>query len=366
MFLAIRELKHAKSRFVLIGFIMVLVACLTLIVSGLANGLSGDNASAIQHMNADYMIYQADTDYKLTRSVLSRDKLDEVKKQDGVTDAAPLIQTMLTVTQEHSAKKSDVALFAIEQNSMLMPDVIEGKSLSGNGKHEIVVDASLKEDGVKLGDVLTIKDTTATMSVVGFVQNQMFSHAPVVYMDMEGLESLMTETGQPMPRLSAIAIKAGGNIQNALAGKVEGIDIATKDQALQGIPGFKEEQGSLTMMIGFLVVIAAFVQAVFFYVITLQKTNQFGVLKAIGASTFYLAKNLIGQVLILAVVSVAVSIGLTFDVNAVMPDSMPFDLGAHVLLQYSGLLVLVSVLGALLSLRRIAAVDAIEAIGRVE
>ncbi|MCM3338847.1 hypothetical protein M3650_09365 [Paenibacillus sp. MER TA 81-3] len=41
MFLAIRELKRAKSRFVLIGLIMVLVACLTLIVSGLANGLSG-------------------------------------------------------------------------------------------------------------------------------------------------------------------------------------------------------------------------------------------------------------------------------------------------------------------------------------
>lgn len=102
MFLAIRELKHAKSRFALIGLIMVLVACLTLIVSGLANGLSGDNASAIQNMNADYIIYQSDTDYKLSCSALSRGKLDEIKQQDGVNDAAPLIQTMLTVSQEHT------------------------------------------------------------------------------------------------------------------------------------------------------------------------------------------------------------------------------------------------------------------------
>lgn len=83
-----------------------------------------------------------------------------------MNDAAPLIQTMLTVTQEHTAQKSDVSLFAIEQNSVLMPKIIEGKSLSGSGRHEVVVDASLKEDGVKLGDVLTIKDTTAAMSVV--------------------------------------------------------------------------------------------------------------------------------------------------------------------------------------------------------
>lgn len=40
----------------------------------------GDNASAIQNMNADYIIYQSDTDYKLSRSALSWGKLDEIKQ----------------------------------------------------------------------------------------------------------------------------------------------------------------------------------------------------------------------------------------------------------------------------------------------
>lgn len=70
--------------------------------------------------------------------------------------------------------------------------------------------------------------------------------------------------------------------------------------------------------------------------------------------------------LLLAVVAVAISIGLTFGLSFILPASMPFELGGKVLATYSGLLVLVSVLGALLSLRRIAQVDAMEAIGRVE
>lgn len=100
-------------------------------------------------------------------------------------------------------------------------------------------------------------------------------------------------------------------VPDTLASHVDGVDTAMLKEAISGIPGFKEEQGALTM-ISFFVVIAAFVQAVFFYVITLQKMNQYGIIKAIGASTSYLARNLIRQVLLLAVVAVAVSIGLTF------------------------------------------------------
>lgn len=53
MFLAIRELMHAKFRYILIGVIMVLIAMLIFIISGLAKGLSADNASAVQNLQAD-------------------------------------------------------------------------------------------------------------------------------------------------------------------------------------------------------------------------------------------------------------------------------------------------------------------------
>ncbi|EJK6532609.1 ABC transporter permease, partial [Listeria monocytogenes] len=66
------------------------------------------------------------------------------------------------------------------------------------------------------------------------------------------------------------------------------MELSSSKEVLQGIPGYSEEQGSLLMMIAFLFVIAAFVLAAFFYVITIQKINQFGILKAVGARTAYL------------------------------------------------------------------------------
>ncbi|WP_028400437.1 ABC transporter permease [Ectobacillus panaciterrae] len=366
MFLALRELKYAKGRYLLIGLIMVLVAWLTFIVSGLANGLSLDNASVLKSMNADYFVFQADAEHKLTRSVLSTEKLDEVQKLDGVTKAEPLSQTMMSVSRNHSEKKLDITIFAIEQDSMLMPKVIKGKAMNNAHKNEVVVDASLKEKGIEVGDLLKNNETGTEMKVVGFTKGQMFSHTPVVYMDMENWKEMMKSFGKQSPFYNAIVLQTKGDVKDSLQKNVSDIEVVTKEQAVQGIPGYKEEQGSLTMMIAFLVVIAAFVQAVFFYVITLQKINQFGVLKAIGANTSYLAWNLIAQVLLLAVAAVAISIGLTYGVSAMLPASMPFQLGANVLAQYAGLLVMVSVIGSLLSLNRIAKVDAIEAIGRVE
>ncbi|WP_416829072.1 ABC transporter permease [Ectobacillus polymachus] len=368
MFLALRELKHAKFRYLLIGFIMLLVAWLTFIVSGLANGLALDNASALKNMNGDYFVLQDNADQKLARSSIPTDTLDEISKQDGVKEATPLAQTTTSFTQTGKDKKVDVTIFGIDPKSMIMPNISEGRGIANLGKNEVVVDESLKEkNGIAIGDTLENKDTGVSVTVVGFAKGQTFSHMPVLYTDTDSLNNIMKSTGrQQKPSYNAIVVKGTKDAQTSLEKNVSHISVLTKDQAVQGIPGYKEEQGSLTMMITFLIVIAAFVQAVFFYVITLQKTNQFGVLKAIGAKTSYLAKNLISQVLILAITAVGISIALTFGVSALFPAGMPFDLGIDVMLKYSALLIVVAVIGALLSLQQIAKIDAVTAIGRAE
>ena len=53
MFLAIREFKYAKLRFIMIGLILVLISWLVFILSGLGNGLSTLSAATFKNMNAD-------------------------------------------------------------------------------------------------------------------------------------------------------------------------------------------------------------------------------------------------------------------------------------------------------------------------
>lgn len=363
MFLAIRELKHSKVRYLLIGLIMVLVAWLVFIISGLANGLSAENASSIQGMDADYFVMESDVEHKLNRSTIPLDTLSEVRSSTGVEGAEALGQMMLTFNKEGTSKKTDVTIFATDANGFLAPKIVEGKSYDNKKKGDIIANDSLKEEGYKVGDTLVDELSGGKFTIVGFTKNQSYSHTPVVYMNVKGWQGINPRL-KNTDAISTIAVQMDQGEEGPLK-SVSDVELITKDEMLQSIPGFKEEQGTLAMMIAFLFVIAAFVLAVFFYVITLQKTNQFGVMKALGASTGYLAKSIVGQVFMLAVVCIASSVALTYGVTFIMPEGMPFELSTSLVIQYSILLLIVSVLGSLLSLYRVSKIDAIEAIGRV-
>lgn len=368
MFLALRELKHAKMRYLLIALIMVLIGWLVLFVSGLAQGLSSDNASSIQNMNADYLILQKESDHRLTRSSLPEAQLQHIREFTDEASASPLGVQMTAVTKAGETKKLDATLFAIETGGMLMPEVVEGRMIDTDTLDEAVVDLSFKESGVALGDVLEEQMSGQQFKVIGFTKGQSFSHSPVIHVNFGEWSSLQAAVSRGGAgdgiQYNAIALQADSAKADQIGDSISDIEVITMDQALQGIPGYKEEQGSLLMMIAFLFVIAAFVLAVFFYVITIQKMNQFGVLKAIGASSKYLARNIIAQVLTLSVASLAVSIGLTYGVSAILPSSMPFDLSPQLVLLCSALFLAVAVIGSLLSLYRVVKIDAIEAIGR--
>jgi len=73
MFLALRELKHAKLRFVMIGMILVLISWLVFILSGLGNGLSSLSASTFKNMYADYVVFEDGSRHYMLRSVISED-----------------------------------------------------------------------------------------------------------------------------------------------------------------------------------------------------------------------------------------------------------------------------------------------------
>ncbi|MCM3042354.1 ABC transporter permease [Paenibacillus motobuensis] len=369
MFLAIREMKHAKTRYLLISLIMVLIAFLVLFVTGLAQGLSYANASSIQNMKADYLILQQDADHRLNRSMITEDTWKQIQQassdQQGV-ELNPLSVKMTSIAKVDDTKKIDATFFGIDPEGALAPVITEGRLMVAEADNEAVADKTFADKGLKLGDMIEDQASGQQYELVGFTEGQSYSHTPVILMSFKGLEA--TEAGRPATMEStaynAVALSGSKTITDQITSKVQGIEIVNKDTALKGIPGYQEEQGSLLMMIAFLFIIAAFVLAVFFYVITIQKMNQFGVLKAIGAKNSYLARSLVLQVLTLSLVCLAISILLTYGVAMVLPDSMPFQLNTSVVAGCAVLFIVVSLLGSLLSLYRVVKVDAIEAIGR--
>jgi len=345
MFLAIRELFYAKTRFLLIGFIIVLIASLIFIISGLAKGLSANNASALQELPADYIVMEKGADTELAKSLVPKQALESIQDIKGIQDVAPLTVRMANTTTT-SGKAVDLALFITDEKSMLLPKAIQGKSLAS--KKDILVDQTIQDDGVKLGEKLTFADQT--FHVAGFTEDQRYSHTPVAYM-----------TDNQADKVNAFAIKTSMD-QQQVQDKLKNYSVFTKKEALKGIPSYSEEQASLNMMIVFLLIIAAFVLAVFFYVMTLQKRGQFGILKALGAKTGYLIKNLLGQVATISVVCIAIGAGLTYVIGNVLPDGMPFVISASSLLQSSLLILVMALLGSLVSMFQVAKIDPLEAI----
>ncbi|WP_260984465.1 ABC transporter permease [Paenibacillus xylanexedens] len=425
MYLAIREIRFARGRYALIATIMVLVSFLVLFVTGLAQGLSYDNAASIKNMAATHFILEQDSNHRFTRSQVGQQELDEARAIVGQTNAEPLGVRMTTVSPADDTQKIDVTLFMVNPGSWLSPTVTEGKAINDKSAGQVVVDQKLAKSGVTIGTVLVDQASGMEWTVSGFVQNESFSHAPVVFLNEQEWLALQagSRTVQAASATGEIEAKSGSGTMEASAGRdtgksvsakvdtgatgnedatsnttasgtstvsgpsgtpvynaiaVKGTDeqvsklsaalpqteIITKAEAVSAIPGYKEEQGSLLMMIGFLYVISAFVLAVFFYVITIQKTSQFGILKAIGTRNGYLAGSVSLQVLLLSVGSLVISVLLVRLFESVLPASMPFQLGLSTLALTCALFILMSMAGSLFSVWKVTKIDALDAIGR--
>ncbi|KWX69721.1 ABC transporter permease [Paenibacillus jilunlii] len=369
MFLALREMRHSKARYSLIIVIMLLVSFLVLFVTGLARGLAYANISAVENMPANYYAVQKDADHAFRRSQLSAAELSAARSIAGEQNAASLAVQMSTITADQADAKADVTFFAVDMNGMLAPKVTQGTGITNETQGSVVADSKLEESGVTIGSTIKDQASGLTFKVAGFVDDNSYSHTPVVYintLDWKAMRQGFGQSGKDAEAVpyNVIALKISSAQVSDITEKLGNVEVITQKQAIASIPGYSAEQNSLLMMIVFLFVIAAFVLAVFFYVITIQKTSQFGILKAMGTKMSYLAWSVVGQVLILSVASLAVSLLLTFGMNMGLPDSMPFQLEGQTILLTCMLFVGMSLLGSLISVARVARVDALEAIGR--
>ena len=170
-------------------------------------------------------------------------------------------------------------------------------------------------------------------------------------------------TGARRTRTSAVPMVSGigSSCAAADAGPVYALTI---DAAIEEIPGVTEQRTTFNQILGVTFVIAVVVVALFFALITVERTSLYGVLKAIGARSSTLFGGLVTQALVVTGVAsaIGVTLGLVLDVT-IPAGALPFDLTpARILLSIS-LLIVAAVVGCAFSLRRVLRVDPAAAIG---
>lgn len=106
-----------------------------------------------------------------------------------------------------------------------------------------------------------------------------------------------------------------------------------------------------------LYLISAVLVGAFFAVWTVQRRQEIGVLKAIGATDWLLLREALGQAVV--IIGVAAGTGLLLGglVGSAVGDQVPFRLSLAAVLSSVGLLMLFGLIGAAVAIRRITAVD---------
>lgn len=350
MFLAWNEMKHSKLRYGLVVGVIFLIAYLVFFLTGLANGLAQTNRSAVDSWKSDYVILNEQANKNLRMSRFSVDLKNDV----NADKMAELTQASTTI-KDKEKNKINVNLFAIKQDEFLHPKLSEGKLFSKTG--EVVADSSLKKSyQLKIGDKITLGDSTKKLTITGFTDNASFNVQPVLYMTKETLASVLADNAQ-VNTISALVIR--GKV-NQVPKELESMTTST---FIENLPGYKAQNLTFSFMIGFLIVIAAIVIGIFIYILTLQKKAIFGVLKAQGISNGYLSRMVFAQTFILAILAVSLGLALTLLSAVFLPTSVPFQVNPLFFAGISVLMVLIAVFGALFSVVSIVKVDPLKAIG---
>jgi len=364
--LARRDLIVAKGRFLLMGTVVALIAMLGVLLAGLAVGLVDDGTSGLSYLPVTHLAFQPGSEATFSRSFIPADAVDKLRG-DGVEEAAPLGVALFNAKLEQGGSKPkvvDVALFGVERESFISPTPVAGTGLAGSGPAPVVISQQLADEGVKVGDQLVVGLDSTALNVVGISDVGTYGHVPVAYTDLPTWEQVTPGATTPSGRglVSSVALKLSPDA-SVKVGDRAGVDVLTKKESFDGSPGYAAETATMSLIRGFLLVISALVVAAFFTVWTVQRRDQIGLLKAMGASDRYVVGDAMLQVLILLVVATVVGTLLGLVLGSLFPAEAPFTLTASSVVGAGVALVVAGLLGSLVAVRRITSVDPLVALG---
>ena len=355
MFLALNEMRHSKLRYALVVGVTFLIAYLVFFLTGLSYGLAQEYQQAINKWQATDILLSDKANDSLSMSQINPKILDQVT----ANKKAVLAQTPgIIIDSKDDQKKQNVSFFGIDAGQFLRPNIIEGKLFQTRG--DVVADKSLETRyGYQLGDKVRLATNDQTLTILGLTDQAKFSVAPVLYTSLETFQ--LIRNGASMAGQQAASVNA--IVTKGTAGETAGLKNLSIGAFIYKLPGYSAQVMTFSFMIGFLVVIAAIVIGIFIYVLTMQKMAIFGVMKAQGISSGYIARSVVAQTFVLAFTGVLAGLVATVLSALALPDAVPFQTQPLFFAGIAVLIVVVAILGALFSVRSIVKLDPLRAIG---
>lgn len=318
--LALRNLISEKTRFAFsaagIGFAVFLIT----IMLGLYQGWNNKVGGFVEDVEADVWIArQGTTNFLNAASILPLSMQQELEATEGVAAA----HQMIVRPMQFKKGDRDVPLHLVGFD--LESGVGGPASGARPGAGEMIVDSALtKTEGVGTGDTLTYGANEVT--IVGKSSGGNFVFAQAAFMDVEEVRTLLS-----MSELTTFFILE----------LEEGVDAdawaAEYEAAHPDLAAFTSEDfaaatreailGDVIPIIGLIVGLALIVgiaiTSLTIYTTTVEKTREYGVMKAIGFNNRDLYKLVIIQSMIIGFMGFIFGIILTFLLSLFIDDVVP-------------------------------------------
>jgi putative ABC transport system permease protein len=236
----------------------------------------------------------------------------------------------------------------------MKPAELKDLTLTGN---QVIVDEELKKEGYKIGDSFGVTGSTEQYEIIGFSKKTTYQTAPVIYMNLNTWQTYRYGAVNKPDLFSGIVVRGQTDkLSNDLMSYTTMDYIAT-------LPGYTAQVLTFSIMIIFLIIITAFVLGIFIYVLTIQKTSMFGVMKAQGISNGYIGGSVIIQTFLLVELGIIFGLGLTLVTGALLADVIPFTVNVMFYFVITAAFFLFAFFGGLFSVSAVLKIDPLKAIG---
>ncbi len=338
MYLALRELRTARARFVTITAVVVLVAVLVTFISGLTAGLKYQNLSAIQAFPSGDLIFAAtDGPASFDESALTPAQVGKALADDPTAVPIGIERAKLT----YRGTPTSVAIIG-------MPVKAAPQAVSAPGTVRLSA-AAQRESGVAPGDVVELGGIRFT--VADSVGDLWYAHSPVAYVAADDWRAVSRSEGAATVVVSHVHAAPPGTT------------LVARADAPTAIASYTSENSSLTLITVMLFIVAALVVGSFFVVWTVQRVGDIATLKALGATTASLVRDSLGQAALVLVVGVGLGTSIAAGAGAVIGSAVPFVSSTSTTLLPATLLVGLGLVGSVVALRFLVTADPLSALG---
>ena len=367
MFLALREMRRARTRFLLLIAAIGLLVFLILTQQAIQNGLITAFVGAIERQSAPVLVFSVDSQRTLQGSVIAPALERQIRAVPGIAGAGRIGQSTFTVRLNNRTGDSDSAVIGYDRADLGAPDTLSAGRLP-RARGEAVGSSP----DYALGDRVRAIGAGGTrgplLTVVGLAEDAQLQVTPTLFVRWADYVSTVRATNpdagavlpsalgvRPIRGLSATALATRINDASADA------DALTRARAAQKSPGVSQVRQSFQVIFLLYGLVVPLVTGLFFLIITFQKSAALTLLRAIGAHSGLLVRSLMVQVVLVVAGGLAVGVALYAPLSQLRLGDIALRFDVSAVAFWAVLLLVLGALSAIVAARRVLAIDPIEA-----